>query len=79
MYVDVNVEFDVFLSTRARSNPSEPVSGLEVLGEYCLYLGENYADADTEESDWVDLWDRMGLSSGDAAEVVATTLSKMPA
>lgn len=82
MYVNVNTEFDVYLSTKINRNPPapEPVDGLEVLGDYCVYLGDKFEelDAETSEDDWVQLWDRMGLSGGDAAEVIATTLGKMP-
>jgi hypothetical protein len=77
MFVNVDEEFDKFAATRFKPNP--PVSEMDLLGEYCVWLGQKYGgdDFDSEEGDWLDLWERMGVSAGDGAEIVATTLSKM--
>ena len=77
MYVNVDEKFDKFMN--ARFSPNPPVGAMDVLGEYCVWLGENYKGDDfgSEEGDWLDLWERLGVSPGDGAEVVATTLSKM--
>lgn len=69
--------FEEFIHATARPNPA-PYSPIVQLEIFCMWLLERFdgADFEDDEGDWVQLWDLMGISGGDGADVVATTLSK---
>lgn len=69
--------YEQYARSRARQNHA-PTSAHAELGAYCVWLLEKFGGADFEddEGQWAQLWQNLGISGGDGADIVATTFSK---